>query len=77
MLGRTLAVAVAALLPHGVATAGRIDAAQVAQCWTALHRLFELDDQYGGTEVYQMAAAMAQRLQEALQRGSYRSEVGP
>lgn len=76
VLGRTLALAVAALLPQGVATAGRIDAAQVTQCWTALHRLFELDDQHGGTEVYQMAAAMARRLQEALQRGSYQSEVG-
>ncbi|MGH4016742.1 MAG: helix-turn-helix domain-containing protein [Pseudonocardiaceae bacterium] len=76
VLGRTLALAVAALLPQGVAAAGRIDAAQVGQCWTALHRLFELDDQYGGTEVYQMAAEMARRLQEALQRGSYQSEVG-
>lgn len=76
VLARTLALAVAALLPQGVATAGRIDTAQVAQCWTALHRLVELDDQHGGTEVYQMAAAMARRLQEALQRGSYRSEVG-
>lgn len=76
VLSRTLALAVAALLPQGVATAGRIDAAQVAQCWTALHRLFELDDQHGGTEVYQMAAGMARRLETALQDGSYQPAVG-
>ncbi|MGQ0778179.1 MAG: helix-turn-helix domain-containing protein [Pseudonocardiales bacterium] len=76
VLGRMLALAVAALLPQGVATAGRIDAAQVTQCWTALHRLFELDDRHGGTEVYQMAAAMAGQLQEALRDGSYQPEVG-
>ncbi|MGQ0776339.1 MAG: helix-turn-helix domain-containing protein [Pseudonocardiales bacterium] len=76
VLGRAVALAVAALLPHGVATAGRIDAAQVTQCWTALYRLFELDDQHGGAEVYQLAAGRARRLQTALQDGSYQPAVG-
>lgn len=76
MLGGAVALAVTALLPQGVAAAARIDATQVAQCWTALHRLFELDDQQGGAEVYQMAAGMAQRLQNALRRGSYQPAVG-
>lgn len=36
LLGGTVALAVTALLPQGVATPGRIDADTTAQCWTAL-----------------------------------------
>ena len=39
VLGSSIALAVAALLPHGVTTAGRITAADVTQCWTGLRRL--------------------------------------
>lgn len=55
LLGGTVALAVTALLPQGVATPGRIDADTTAQCWIALHRLFELDDLQGGGIVLQMA----------------------
>lgn len=67
---------VTALLAQGVAAAGRIDATDVTQCWTALRRLHELDAQHGGAAVYQMAAGMSRRLQDALRRGSYPSSVG-
>ncbi len=76
VLSGGVALAVSALLPQGVATAGRIDAAQVVQCWTALNRLIELDDHHGGGPVYELAAEMAQRLQDALARGSYLPSVG-
>ncbi|MGQ0776878.1 MAG: helix-turn-helix domain-containing protein [Pseudonocardiales bacterium] len=76
VLGGAVALAVSALLPRGVATAGRIDMAQVEQCWTALNRLFELDAHHGGGPVYELAAGMAQRLQDALSRGSYPPSVG-
>ncbi|MGH3672898.1 MAG: helix-turn-helix domain-containing protein, partial [Pseudonocardiaceae bacterium] len=69
-------LAVTVLLPRDVATPGRIDAAQAAQCWTALRRLFELDDHQGGGTVYQVAEGMALRLRDALRRGSYVSSVG-
>ncbi|MGH3913443.1 MAG: hypothetical protein ACRDTC_08535, partial [Pseudonocardiaceae bacterium] len=76
VLGGAVALAVSALLPQGVATAGRIDMAQVEQCWTALNRLFELDGLHGGGPVYELAAGMARRLQDALARGSYSPSVG-
>lgn len=38
VLGGTIALAVTALLPHGVATAGRITTADVSQCWTGVLR---------------------------------------
>ncbi|HET9118036.1 MAG TPA: helix-turn-helix transcriptional regulator [Pseudonocardiaceae bacterium] len=69
-------LAVTVLLPWDVATPGRIDAAQAAQCWAALRRLFELDDHQGGATVYQVAEGMALRLREALRRGSYLPSVG-
>ncbi|MDQ2884273.1 MAG: helix-turn-helix domain-containing protein [Actinomycetota bacterium] len=75
-LGGTAGLAVTALLPQRVATPGRVGAAEVAQCWSALRRLFELDDQHGGATVCQMAAGMARRLQAALRRGSYTTSVG-
>lgn len=65
-LGGAIALAVAALLPQAVVTPGRINAAEVAQCWTGLRRLFELDDHQGGGTVYQVAEGMARRLQDAL-----------
>jgi transcriptional regulator with XRE-family HTH domain len=74
--GGAAGLAVAVLLPREVATPGRIDAAQAAQCWTALRRLFELDDCQGGATVYQVAEEMARRLQDALRRGSYVPSVG-
>jgi transcriptional regulator with XRE-family HTH domain len=75
-LGGSAGLAVTMLLPQDVATPGRIDAAQAAQCWTALCRLFELDDRQGGATVYQVAEGMARRLQDALRRGSYVPSVG-
>ncbi|MGH3797307.1 MAG: helix-turn-helix domain-containing protein [Pseudonocardiaceae bacterium] len=76
VLGGTLALAVTALLPHGVATASRITAADVTQCWTALRRLYELDATQGGAPVFQMATGMARRLENALRGGSYSPSVG-
>lgn len=39
VLGGAVALMVTTLLPHGVATANRISAHDVSQCWTALRRL--------------------------------------
>ncbi len=75
-LGGAVALAVTSLLPQSIATPGRIDAAAAAQSWTALRRLFELDDHQGGATVYQVAAGMARRLEDALSRGSYSPSVG-
>lgn len=66
--GGAAGLAVAVLLPQAVVTPGRIDATHATQCWTALHRLFELDDRHGGATVYQVAEGMARRLQDALRR---------
>ena len=74
--GGAVGLAVAVLLPPAVVTPGRIDAAQAAQCWTALHRLEELDQRHGGAAVYQVSEGMAQRLQDALRQGSYLPAVG-
>ncbi|MGH3930803.1 MAG: hypothetical protein ACRDTF_12580 [Pseudonocardiaceae bacterium] len=38
--------------------------------------MIELDDHHGGGLVYELAAGMAQRLQDALSRGSYLPSVG-
>lgn len=76
VLGGTIALAVTALLPHGVATAGRISAADVTQCWTALRRMHELDGYQGGAAVFERAAGLARRLQNALHNGSYSASVG-
>ncbi|MBV9143744.1 MAG: helix-turn-helix domain-containing protein [Pseudonocardiales bacterium] len=67
---------VTALLPQNVATPGRIEATDVAQCWTALRRLEELDAHQGGTAVCQVAEGIAGRLQDAVRQGSYQPEVG-
>ncbi|MGH3903854.1 MAG: helix-turn-helix domain-containing protein [Pseudonocardiaceae bacterium] len=75
-LGGAVALAVTALLPHGVATASRITDADVTQCWTAVRRLHELDATQGGGPVFQMATGMARRLQDALRGGSYSPSVG-
>ncbi len=75
-LSGAVALAVTSLLPQGVATPGHIDATAAADCWTALRRLVELDDHQGGATVYQMAAGMARRLEDALRRGSYLPSVG-
>lgn len=77
-LAGAVTLAVTAMLPHGVAIAGpgRIDATDAAQCRTALRRLFEMDDAQGGGSVYHLAAGMAQRLQDALRRGTYPGAVG-
>jgi hypothetical protein len=48
----------------------------VAQCWTALRRLYQLDDRHGGGTVYQLSEEMARRLQDAVRRGSYPPAVG-
>ncbi len=75
-LGGAAGLAVTALLPQGVATPGRIHAADATQCWTALRRIEELDARQGGTVVCQMAEGMARRLQDALRRGTYQPTVG-
>jgi transcriptional regulator with XRE-family HTH domain len=74
-LTSTITVAVAAMLPQPVATPGRIGAVDVAQCRAGLRRLFQLDDHYGGGTVYEIAAEMAGRLQDALRRGVYGRDV--
>lgn len=66
LLGGAASLAVAALLPQGVANPGRIVASDVLHCENALRRLFELDDQHGGGTICQMAEEMARRLQDAL-----------
>ncbi len=71
-----LTIVIAAMLPQAIVTPGRIGAADVAHCWTSLRRLFELDDRHGGVAVYQVAARIAQHLQDALRRGSYTPQVG-
>ncbi|MGH3813612.1 MAG: helix-turn-helix domain-containing protein [Pseudonocardiaceae bacterium] len=76
LFGGAAGLAVTVLLPQAVATPGRIDAAQATQCWTALHRLEELDALHGGAAVYQVAEGMARKLQDALRRGSYSPAVG-
>jgi transcriptional regulator with XRE-family HTH domain len=74
--GGAAGLAVTVLLPQAVVTPGRIDAAHVTQCWTALHRLKELDAFYGGAAVYQVAEGIARQLQEALRQGSYSPSAG-
>lgn len=75
-VGGAAGLAVAALLPQAVATPGRIDAADVTQCWSALRRLEELDAHQGGTAVCHLAGGVARRLQDALRQGSYLPSVG-
>ncbi|MGH3772423.1 MAG: helix-turn-helix domain-containing protein [Pseudonocardiaceae bacterium] len=75
LLGGAVGLAVMALLPQNVATPGRIDAADVTRCWTALHRLYELDDRHGGGTICQLTEGVARRLQDALHRGSCLPEV--
>jgi transcriptional regulator with XRE-family HTH domain len=74
--GGAAGLAVMALLPQSVVTPGRIDAAEVDQCWAGLRRLTELVAQHGGGAVYQVAEGMAHRLQDALRQGSYLPSVG-
>ncbi|MGB6162696.1 MAG: helix-turn-helix transcriptional regulator [Pseudonocardiaceae bacterium] len=75
-LGGGAGLAVTVLLPQSVATPGRIDATDVTQCWTALRRLYELDERHGGGTVCELTEEMARRLQDALRRGSYPPAVG-
>jgi transcriptional regulator with XRE-family HTH domain len=74
--GGGVGLAVMVLLPQNVATPGRIEATDVTQCWTALRRLYQLDDRHGGGTVYQLTEEMARRLQNAVRRGSYSPAVG-
>lgn len=74
-LSSTIAMVVAAMLPQTVASPAQIGVADVAQCWTGLRRLFELDDHHGGATVYEVSSAMAHRLQDALRRGKYSPTV--
>jgi transcriptional regulator with XRE-family HTH domain len=76
VLSGAVALTVTLLLPHGVATAGRIDFDQVAQCWTALRRLEELDAHQGGATLCHVAEGAARRLQDALRKGDYAPSVG-
>lgn len=77
LLSGAVVLSAAALLPQAVAApAGRIGAAEVAQCWASLNRLYELDDHEGGGGVYRLAEGMAIRLQDALRRASFSPAVG-
>ncbi|MGH3854671.1 MAG: helix-turn-helix domain-containing protein [Pseudonocardiaceae bacterium] len=76
LVGGAAGLALAVLLPQRVATPGRIDGADVAQCWTALRRLYELDEPPGGGSRSQLTEGMARRLQDALHQGSYLPAVG-
>ncbi|MGH3772581.1 MAG: helix-turn-helix domain-containing protein [Pseudonocardiaceae bacterium] len=75
-VGGTAGLALMVLLPQSVATPGRIDAADVAQCWTALRRLYQLDERHGGGTICELTEGMARRLQDAFRQGSYPPEVG-
>jgi transcriptional regulator with XRE-family HTH domain len=75
-LGGAAGLAVTVLLPAAVVSPGRIEVADVTQCWSALRRLFEMDDCHGGAAVYQVAEEMAQRLDDAVRRGTYTPSVG-
>jgi hypothetical protein len=75
--GEAVGLAVTALLPQSIATPGRmINAVDVTQCWTALRRLYELDDRHGGSIVWQLTEGMARLLQDALRHCSYLPAVG-
>ncbi|MGH3622786.1 MAG: helix-turn-helix domain-containing protein [Sciscionella sp.] len=69
-LGGSVALAVTAMLPQGVASAGTISSGDTQQCWVALRRIFELDDHHGASTIYRMSEEMAKRLRTALQRGT-------
>jgi len=75
-LGGTVGLAVTALLPQSMTAPGRIDADTVAQCWTGLRRLVELDDHQGGGTAFHLAEEMVRRLRVGLRQGSYSSTVG-
>lgn len=76
LVGGAAGLALAVLLPQRVATPGRIDGADVTQCWTALRRLYELEEPPGGGSRCQLTEGMARRLQAALRQGSYLPAVG-
>lgn len=61
-----LAAAMLALLPHSIATAGRISPADVAEGWQTLERIRVMDQLGGGAGAHELAAAVSQRLQAAL-----------
>ncbi|MQA78549.1 MAG: helix-turn-helix domain-containing protein [Streptosporangiales bacterium] len=74
-----IAVASAAMLPAVIADTDRpqrVGAEAVAGCWSALHRLYELDDHQGGGAVYELTAGMAARMQRALARTSHTQATG-
>ena len=75
-LSGTVGLAVTALLPQSMTAPGRIDADTVAQCWTGLRRLVELDDHQGGGTAFHLAEEMVRRLRVGLRQGSYSSTVG-
>ncbi len=65
-----------ALLPEGITSPAHIGQEDIDQTWVALQRLFQLDDRHGGTKVYQVAAAMAQKLDSALRQARFTDSVG-
>ncbi|MDX6241991.1 MAG: hypothetical protein QOG10_6862 [Kribbellaceae bacterium] len=79
VLRGVLAVASAAMLPAAIVNKDRrirIGKGDVAQCKSALDRLYELDYIQGGRPVYELSASMARRLQDTLGRGNYSPSVG-
>jgi transcriptional regulator with XRE-family HTH domain len=76
-LGGSVALAVTAMLPHGVASAGTIAESDTQHCWIALRRLFELDAHNGGKTIHRMAEEMASRLRAALHQGRIAPSAEP
>ncbi|GAA1554683.1 hypothetical protein GCM10009789_05150 [Kribbella sancticallisti] len=79
LLKNIAAAASAAMLPAVVtdpAWAGRIGSADIEECWAALHRLQNLEDQQGGGTVYQLTAGIANHLQDAVGSASYGFATG-
>jgi len=75
-LSSAAALTAVALLPQKVTSLARIEQEDITQTWTALQRLFQLDDRHGGTMIYQVAAAMAQKLDAALKQAYFTDSVG-
>ncbi len=74
-LGSAAALTAVALLPHKVTSLARIEQGDINQTWIALERLFQLDDQHGGTMIYPVAVAMAQKLDAALKQAYFTDSI--
>lgn len=76
-LRATLGAAIALALPRAVTDdAEKVDEETVRECRAALGRLYDLDQQLGGEQVYPIAAHMVDRMRRTLHRASYSPAVG-